>query len=107
MSQGAIEVSLPDPLERDACLAADLVNAARRLLAEGRFLDLGALESRISDLCGRIAGMPKEEGRRFSEFLQEMNAELISLSQEIEARCNVLAIERTAGASTSAYRRLD
>lgn len=105
MSTPAATADIGDLLERDASLAADLVGAARRLLAEGRFLDLGALESRISLLCGRIAKMPREEGLRFAEFLEELNGELATLSQEIEARCDLLAVEQ--GGSAAAYRRLD
>jgi hypothetical protein len=92
-------------LERDAGLAASLVSAARRLLAEGRFLDLGALESRIAQLCGAIADLPKSEGKRFAHFLTELNGELEALSREIEDRNTLLALER--GGSASAYRRLD
>ncbi|CAA6604206.1 hypothetical protein MTBLM1_20328 [Rhodospirillaceae bacterium LM-1] len=94
-------------LERDASLAASLVGAARRLLAEGRFLDLGALESRIAFLCERIAVMPKDEASRFGEFLGSLNGELDALAQDIEARNTLLALERTGGSGAAAYRRLD
>ncbi|MBF0269531.1 MAG: hypothetical protein HQL44_13170 [Alphaproteobacteria bacterium] len=94
-------------LERDASLAASLVGAARRLLAEGRFLDLGALESRIAFLCERIALMPKDEASRFGEFLNSLSGELDALTQDIEARNTLLALERTGGGGAAAYRRLD
>lgn len=107
MSQIDSPQDIADLLERDASLAASLVSAARRLLAEGRFLDLGALEARISILCGRIAEMPKDEGRRFAEFLGELNGELAALAGEIESRCDLLALERTGGGGMAAYQRLD
>lgn len=107
MSEPSQPTDINELLERDAGLAASLVAAARRLLTEGRFLDLGALEARISQLCGRISGMPQEEGQRFAVFLSELNEELDVLAQEIEARCTLLALERTGGAGMTAYARRD
>ncbi|MBI5120384.1 MAG: hypothetical protein HZA67_05225 [Rhodospirillales bacterium] len=107
MSEPSQPTDINELLERDAGLAASLVAAARRLLAEGRFLDLGALEARISQLCGRISGMPQEEGQRFATFLGELNEELDALAREIEARCTLLALERTGGSGTAAYARRD
>jgi hypothetical protein len=105
MSDDSAPVELEDLLERDASQAASLVAAARRLLSEGRFLDLAALEGRIGALCGRIADMPKAEARRFADFLEALDEELAQLAIDIEARHTLLALER--GGTASAYQRLD
>lgn len=96
-----------DALEQEASQAASLVMAARRLLSEGRFLDLGALEARVAQFCKHIALLPKDEGGRFADFLDELNGELGALAQDIETRCDRLAVELGGVNANSAYRRLD
>lgn len=105
---GASEtMDVQDILEQEARQAASLVMAARRLLSEGRYLDLAALEGRVAQFCGRVAKLPKAESQRFRDFLDELHEELSGLAQDIESRCDLLAVEVAGGNASHAYRRLD
>jgi len=67
-----------------------VIARAQADLAAGSLLDLSSLEDDIEDLCGRIEGLPAEDGRRLQPRLVAIIDDFGRLGQAIEAKMDEL-----------------
>jgi hypothetical protein len=80
-----------------------VVATARRLIGEGRLIDLSAMPGRVQAICAAVAALPKEQGKLLAPLLERLIAHLDELATELTARHRSdLATPAQAGA---AYRR--
>lgn len=88
------------PGRGDLDQVASFVAAARRLLGEGRRVDLSALEGMVRDLCSGIADAPIAEARPLVPELNALLAALELLEADLAARHAA-----SAGQAVKAYGR--
>jgi hypothetical protein len=80
-----------------------VVATARRLIGEGRLIDLSAMPTRVQTICATVAALPIEQGKLLAPLLERLIAHLDELAAELTARHRSdLATPAQAGA---AYRR--
>lgn len=65
-----------------------LITTARRLLKQGKSVDLSALEEKIDSLCALILKEPIAERQNLREVTQEILADLDGLNIELDAQHN-------------------
>ena len=77
----------------EARKVASLIDTARRLLAEGRMVELSALEGKVQTLCDAIRRAPPEDAeelkspiRAILEGLDRLEAELTVQNEVVTAR---------------------
>lgn len=90
--------------------AASLISGARRLMAEGRSVELGALEDRVRTITTTLHDMPADTQSRYKEHLEVLLEILDSLQTDMEDRHKALedgldAIKRRE--ATGAYGQKD
>jgi hypothetical protein len=78
-------------LERAIEQAGALIQAASRLISEGRVLDLKGLEGRIARLCRSVAARPGLEAQSYLPRLEALAAGLDELGQVVDDRRALLA----------------
>jgi len=66
--------------------AASLISGARRLIAEGRHVDLSAMEERVRAITEAIAAAPSEVANAYKEHLQTLIDALDALEQDLQER---------------------
>lgn len=64
---------------------ASLIGTARRLLSEGRSVDLSAVEGHVERLCDSVLCLPTETARGLSPALQVLIETLDELGQELSS----------------------
>lgn len=79
--------------------AATIIGAARSIIADGKLVDLGELESRINELCSALPAVPAGDREEIKGALIEMIEALDKLAAEIKERHGELA-EGLKGVST-------
>jgi len=70
---------------------AALINAARRLLADGQIVDLSALQGKVKELCLAIESNPPEEDSGIAQAVDEIILNLDGLAREVESQFDGLA----------------
>ena len=65
---------------------AELIAKARRLIGEGRRLDLGSIETRIAVLVDTLKWIPAEQGRRFKASLVRLLADMDRLETDVRSQ---------------------
>lgn len=65
--------------------AASLISGARRLMAEGRHVDLSAMEERIRAITQAVSAAPPEIASDYKEHLQTLMEALDVLENDLEA----------------------
>jgi hypothetical protein len=83
-----------------------LIAGAHRLLAEGRVIDLAALDGRTRDLCAAVLDLPGPEARAMTGRLQGLLGSLDGLSAALEARFGDLPVLPSHGSAAAAYASL-
>lgn len=73
-------------ISEDLDKAASMVLTARRLLATGTTVDLGALEGKVRSICERLAAMPREDGRGLVPAMEALIADLDLLAEAVRDR---------------------
>lgn len=63
-----------------------VLSTARRLTADGRTIDLGAIDVRIRNLCTAVAEMPTAQGRTLAPALNALLGEFDALAKELGER---------------------
>jgi hypothetical protein len=63
-----------------------VLTTARRLTAEGRSVDLSAVEGRIRALCRTVEALPRAESKPLAAALDGLLAEFDALAEELTAR---------------------
>jgi hypothetical protein len=80
-----------------------VVATAKRLVGEGRLIDLSAMPARVQAICATISALPAEQGKLLAPLLERLISHLDDLAGELTARHRAdLATPAQAGA---AYRR--
>ena len=85
---------------------SEMVSAARRLLTEGKSVDLVALEHEVDDLCQAIHAKPPQNSREVRQALANIVNDLDSLEHEITEQHRQLEknlAERTRKLAIEAY----
>lgn len=70
--------------------AASLIAGARRLMAEGRSVELSALEERVRTITSALRAMPEEAQSRYREHLEVLLDILEALETDLEERHKTL-----------------
>ena len=83
---GAAEARIREELEK----AASLISAARRLMGEGRNVDLGALGEHMRAVTLAVQGAPKDIAQGFTEHLEALMAALDALESDLETQHRAL-----------------
>lgn len=99
-----VRMDVDKPVRMDVDKASSLVSTARRLLGEGRQVDLSALEGKVHDACYGIAALPVHEGRVLLPDLEELMTALDDLTADLTAQFHSMADPRPdAGRVARAY----
>lgn len=80
------ETAIRQELEK----TANLITGARRLMAEGRQVDLGAMEERITAVGKAFEIAPPETASAFKEHLNALMEALDALEQDLQAHHEAL-----------------
>lgn len=70
--------------------AVSLISGARRLMAEGRSIDLSALEDRVRTITTALQALPAPTRIAYKEHLEVLSDILDSLESDMEARFKAL-----------------
>ncbi|WP_404384857.1 hypothetical protein [Caenispirillum salinarum] len=73
-----------DSIRLELDKAASVVATAARLSAQGRTVDLSALEGKVAGACRAIAGLPREEARTLLPTLDALLAALDALEGDLK-----------------------
>lgn len=85
---------------------ASLVLTARRLVGEGRAVDLHNLEPKVIDACAAAVALPKDEARDVLGDLQSLVGELDHLAHDLSAAWDqILNATADPAAASAAYAR--
>lgn len=74
----------PEQLSVDVQKVAAMLLTARRLLAGGTMVDLGALQGMVNGLCEQVAGLPRDEGRALLPGLESLLRGLGYLGEDLQ-----------------------
>lgn len=83
MTEAAVS---PEVLQRDLTEVAVAIDAARRTVEHGDFVDLGGLDERVGRLCSAIKLLPRDQGRGFERPLLGLVDELTRLTDELASQ---------------------
>jgi len=70
--------------------AASLISGARRLMAEGRSVDLNALEERVRTLAATVQNAPNDVQATYKEHLEVLVEILDALEKDLQQQHNAL-----------------
>ncbi|MBL4614852.1 MAG: hypothetical protein JKY27_08270 [Magnetovibrio sp.] len=79
-----------DTIRQELEKAANLISGARRLMAEGRHVDLSAMEERVRTITQAVQAAPSEVALSYKEHLGALLGALDVLEQELEAHHKAL-----------------
>lgn len=82
----AFEETIRQELEK----AASLISGARRLMAEGRHVDLSAMEERMRAITEAVQAAPPDVAASFKDHLGTLMEALDVLEQELQAHHDAL-----------------
>ncbi len=83
--QTAIGVSPPD-VQEEVRKVTSLINATRRLLAEGKMVDLAGLQRNVDTLCQTLRKAPLEESQAAKETVASLLDGLDTLAEALTAQ---------------------
>ncbi|MBC8159183.1 MAG: hypothetical protein H8E94_07615 [Alphaproteobacteria bacterium] len=72
---------------------ASVIATARRMLDEGKMIDLSALSGKVESLCAMGIGAPPEEREAVARALEELVAALDALAQDIQKQFSAIGEE--------------
>ncbi|MCW8861059.1 MAG: hypothetical protein OQK07_01390 [Rhodospirillales bacterium] len=96
-----------DDLALQVAKVESLIASARRLLAEGKMVDLSSLQGHVGELCTQIAATPDDNGR-MGQTLLEIIAALDSLAKDLveqNRKLGTAAIGASPMEATAAYKK--
>jgi len=73
-----------DTIRQELEKAANLISGARRLMAEGRHVNLNAMEERVRIITESIQAAPQAMAQRYKEHLQALLDALDALEQDLQ-----------------------
>ena len=80
MTEAAVS---PEILQRDLTEVSVAIDAARRTVEHGDFVDLSGLDARVDRLCSAIKALPQDQGRGFERPLLGLVDELTRLTDQL------------------------
>ena len=83
--QTATDVSLPD-IQEEMRKVTSLINAARRLLAEGKMVDLAGLQRNVDVLCQTLQQVPPKQSQAAKESVASLLDGLDTLADALTAQ---------------------
>lgn len=66
--------------------ASSVVATGRRLVAQGRTLDLSALETKVAAACAAIGALPKDDARDLLPALEALLGSLDQLEEDLKSQ---------------------
>ncbi|MBF0562591.1 MAG: hypothetical protein HQL37_11340, partial [Alphaproteobacteria bacterium] len=81
--------------QTDLVKLASLVATARRLLGEGRAVDLSALPGKVQEVCADVARIAPEEGRLLLDEIESLLSSLDGLAMDLYAHYQSAVAGRT------------
>lgn len=75
----------PSRLRQEIAAVFGEIVAARRLVREGRTIELDGFDKRIEVLCQAVALLPDDEGRALIPLLEDLHASLDHLASALKA----------------------
>jgi len=84
-------ITARDDIESKTQKIAALINAARRLLADGQIVDLSALQGKVKELCLTIESNPPSQESGIKESVDEIILSLDSLARDVQSQFDGLA----------------
>lgn len=75
-----------DAIRLELAKAASVVTTAARLSAQGRTVDLSALEHKVAGACQAISTLPREEARDLLPTLDSLLAALDTLENDLKTQ---------------------
>lgn len=82
--------TVEETIRQELAKAANLISGARRLMAEGRHVNLSAMEDRVRIISESIQGAPAELASQYKEHLSALLEALDVLEQDIQAHHDTL-----------------
>ena len=76
-------MSTAQPIRQACEKMTSLVHTARRLLHDGRRVDLSILTDRIGEICTDVARLPEREARTLVPILERLQDALDTLAHEL------------------------
>jgi len=73
-----------ETIRQELAKAANLISGARRLMAEGRQVDLGAMEERVRAVTHAVTHAPADIAAEYKEHLQTLIQALDVLQHDLE-----------------------
>ena len=83
-----------------------LIAGAHRLLAEGRVIELSALDNRTRELCKAVLDLPGPEGRAMISKLEKVLDSLDGLSAALQDKFGDVPVLPSHGNAAAAYASL-
>ncbi len=83
-----------------------LIAGAHRLLAEGRVIELSALDNRTRTLCKAVLDLPGPEGRAMIAKLEKVLDSLDGLSAAMQEKFGDMPVMPSHGNAAAAYASL-
>ncbi|MBL6927591.1 MAG: hypothetical protein ISR44_00335 [Rhodospirillales bacterium] len=94
----------PDVVSEMAKVAS-VIATARRMLEEGKMIDLSALSGKVEALCAQGISAPREEREAVARALEELVEALDGLAQDLKTQFK--ALEDEGAESTSRQQALN
>ena len=90
----------------ELCKLESLIAGAHRLLAEGRVIDLSALDHRTREVCKAALDLPGPEGRAMISKLEKVLDTLDQLSAAMQEKFGDMPVLPSHGSAAAAYASL-
>ena len=85
-----MSASSEDLIRQELEKAANLISGARRLMSEGRQVDLGAMEERVRAVTQAVDAAPPEVASDYKDHLQALMDALDVLEQDLQTHHKTL-----------------
>jgi len=85
-----MNIAFEDTIRQELEKAASLITGSRRLMAEGRHVDLSAMEERIRAITEAVQAAPPDVAANFKEHLGALLEALDALEHDLQAHHRAL-----------------
>ena len=80
-----MSIAIEDTIRQELEKAASLITGARRLVAEGRHVNLNAMEERVRAITESVQAAPEDIALRYKEHLEALLEALDTLENDLTA----------------------
>ena len=85
-----MSIAIEDTIRQELEKAASLITGARRLMAEGRHVNLNAMEERVRVITESFQAAPEDVALRYKEHLETLLEALDALEKDLTAHHEAL-----------------